>query len=76
MFNVGDRAVVNNKFDPLVPAFRRDRVVGSYGSVSMIVDEDEGLVFFKPDVDVDTMPRDAVLGWAVLAEELDLLEAK
>lgn len=74
MFKVGDRAVVNDKFDPLVPAFRRDKVVGSYGNVSMVVDAEDGLLFFKPDVDVDTMPGDPNFGWAVLAEELDKLE--
>lgn len=74
MFNVGDRAVVNHKFDPMVPAERRDKVIGSYGHVSMVVDANAGMLFFKPDVEVAGMDAGGKLGWAVLAEELDKLE--
>lgn len=71
-FNVGDRAVVNALFDPNVPAALRDRMVGAYGTVAMVVDENFGMLFFTPDREVADYPGGG--DWAVLAHELDKLE--
>lgn len=70
-FKVGDRAVVNNMFDILVPD--RDRVIGAIGTVTDVVQDAPELLYFKADD-----PKSDGWGpdgsWAVIDFELDKLE--
>lgn len=70
-FNVGDRAVVNNSYDPL--AIDRAKLVGAKGTVSEVVEDAPELLFFKADDDtLDGFGPDKA--WAVIDFELDKLE--
>ena len=70
-FEIGERAVVNNDYDTLVPDEVRNKVVGMTGWVSGKVDE--FYLWFMPDIPVERVPNDFGQ-WAVTADELDKLE--
>lgn len=70
-FKVGDRAVINASFDPLVPY--RDRLIGQYGVISDQVPDVPECLYIKLD-NKDLVGFGADGSWAVLAEELDKIE--
>ena len=70
-FKVGDRAVVNNKYD--IMALDRDKLIGAKGTVTEVVEGAEELLFFKADDEaLDGFGPDKA--WAVIDFELDKLE--
>lgn len=70
-FSVGDRAVVNDQFDPRVP--NREALVGAEGTISYVVPDSPELLYFVPD---NSSLAGLGLGgsWAVIDFELDKLE--
>lgn len=70
-FKIGDRAVVNDLVDPLIPSELRNQMLGARGQISALVPEDNSLVFFKPDTPKTDYPT---TDWALIDHELDKLD--
>jgi hypothetical protein len=70
-FNIGDRAVINDQFDPLVPY--RDALIGQSGIITDQVPDAPQCLYIKLD-NPDLRGHAWDGSWAVLAEELDKVE--
>lgn len=72
-FDIGQRAVVNNSYDPYAPEDWREAAIGMTGYVSGIEDDHPECLWFMPDVPTPLV-RSTFGQWAVLDVELDPLE--
>lgn len=68
-FKIGDRAIVNDTFDELVPD--RENYIGTVGTVTDQVPEQPECLWFTPD---DPRKLGMFGVWAVMDSELDKLE--